>query len=51
MVSLLLKADRSTDVSQWSFYSNRPGEIQNRIIPMTVEFSVAYMQGVWPLDL
>ena len=27
MVSLLLKADRSTDVSQWSFYSNRPGEI------------------------
>jgi len=27
MVSLLLKADRSTDVSQWSFYSNKPGEI------------------------
>ena len=47
MVSLLLKADRFTDVSQWSFYSNRPDEIpeQNNTYDCGI-FSCLYARSV-----
>ena len=48
MVSL--PVDQSIDINQWSFFSNRPGEIPQQDNNMTVVFSLVCMQDVWPPD-